>query len=873
MARELEIAVTADTSQAEQALGRFEQRLDGIANSASPAARAVEQLEEKISKSELSFKRQEEAVTGSSQSLVAMALRVVGGPTAIATALAYGARKAVDFADSIDDVAKSSKMGSDAVQTLGFIASKNAASFDQIATASTELGRRLSSGMPAAVQAMQSLGLSVDALLAMKPEDRFRAVGIAIAGVKDPARQAELAFDATGRGGKELLGVFADLRDGAEKHAPKMSSAYVEAGAAVSDAIDLMIAKGKTWLAQMALFPVVAAREMGKMAGEVKESFSLVGMFSGVTGPGGFLNFRNRMMGGGFSAADPNGAATPKPGGVYGPELPDGWWAIENHRLANEEARRKRQAELARAPFVRPELMGETDWTQYSLLQAGWYNAAGRIPGIGPTSFPGWAPFSGTREGGLPMVSYADMSVPMNRPNVSRGSWLQGAGGRFLGAGLSAAASFIPGMNNQGSMIGSSFGSALGSIKGVAGALGSFAPFLGPIAGIAGGLIGKLFSGGEGKQTKKERDSFIDDFGGMDELQKVADKVGFSLDKMLSTKKVADFQAEVTRLEQAMGAFDAKVNAANEELATMKGQLADTQGELDGVLSKASDMGYNFDKSGNLVSVNFQKMKEVADKYKISIDQLGPAFQQQRLSDMAKEIINDFTLLNLGGTQTGTILEGMSPKINELVNQSVKYGTEIPANMKPWIEDLIRTGKLTDENGTKVTDLSKIKFGEPVATEYEKIQGAVKELIAKMGDLITKIADMTTKIDEMTRPRTVDIGFNVAPMPDLSELDGYTEQMSRGGVVPFPKYLSAGGFIPRGTDTVPAMLTPGEGVLRREAVSRLMRGDWPQGGGGLSVSIDSITVGTFDSEADAETKLGRALVKGLKRRGVRLQAA
>jgi hypothetical protein len=43
-----------------------------------------------------------------------------------------------------------------------------------------------------------------------------------------------------------------------------------------------------------------------------------------------------------------------------------------------------------------------------------------------------------------------------------------------------------------------------------------------------------------------------------------------------------------------------------------------------------------------------------------------------------------------------------------------------------------------------------------------------------------------------------------------------TELMANGGMV----YASRGIFVPRGTDTVPAMLTPGEFVVRREAVQR-----------------------------------------------------
>jgi hypothetical protein len=43
-----------------------------------------------------------------------------------------------------------------------------------------------------------------------------------------------------------------------------------------------------------------------------------------------------------------------------------------------------------------------------------------------------------------------------------------------------------------------------------------------------------------------------------------------------------------------------------------------------------------------------------------------------------------------------------------------------------------------------------------------------------------------------------------------------TRQMARGGVV----YANRGIFVPRGTDTVPAMLTPGEFVVNRGAVNR-----------------------------------------------------
>jgi len=52
---------------------------------------------------------------------------------------------------------------------------------------------------------------------------------------------------------------------------------------------------------------------------------------------------------------------------------------------------------------------------------------------------------------------------------------------------------------------------------------------------------------------------------------------------------------------------------------------------------------------------------------------------------------------------------------------------------------------------------------------------------------------------------------------DLSRgITGGTQTVSHGGMI----YADRGIFVPRGTDTVPAMLTPGEFVVRKDAVNR-----------------------------------------------------
>jgi hypothetical protein len=69
--------------------------------------------------------------------------------------------------------------------------------------------------------------------------------------------------------------------------------------------------------------------------------------------------------------------------------------------------------------------------------------------------------------------------------------------------------------------------------------------------------------------------------------------------------------------------------------------------------------------------------------------------------------------------------------------------------------------------------------------------GIVKEFFGKVGDAIDSVGG-----------KAFTQGFS-----DVGRSIGF----ANGGVV--PKYAASGMFVPRGTDTVPAMLTPGERVL------------------------------------------------------------
>lgn len=105
---------------------------------------------------------------------------------------------------------------------------------------------------------------------------------------------------------------------------------------------------------------------------------------------------------------------------------------------------------------------------------------------------------------------------------------------------------------------------------------------------------------------------------------------------------------------------------------------------------------------------------------------------------------------------------------------------------------------------------------------------AIKNLLAGLAKAIVQAA--------ILRAITTAFGFSGGGVVSGGWGSAVTSGFARGGVV--PAYAANGMFVPRGTDTVPAMLTPGEIVLPR-AVSQAILGGRasvvPAGGEGTSI--------------------------------------
>lgn len=327
-----------------------------------------------------------------------------------------------------------------------------------------------------------------------------------------------------------------------------------------------------------------------------------------------------------------------------------------------------------------------------------------------------------------------------------------------------------------------------GAINAVLPGLGSL---LGPLAGKIGSALKSAF--GLGTAGRDLVEQFASTFGGFDALHKKLGELGGAGEQLwiTLTQGVGKNNPEQAKaaIDAINGAFDKQKTLANDALGLLS-QIADLNAgrlpsSLDPYVQKLKDIGgltgSQIDLLKGLSSegeVDWKKMRDVAGKYGIDLANLGPQFQSSRLHESAQTLFDDFRLLVDNGADVGSVLGGMSGKISDLVNDSMKFGIDIPGNFKPLIEKLINSGQLIDANGNKITDVNKLKFGGDLTSSLDA-------LADKLGKLIDVLANkIPSAIDQLSQKHvTIPIDLDVSgELPDGSHI----EKFATGGIVRKP---------------------------------------------------------------------------------------
>lgn len=295
---------------------------------------------------------------------------------------------------------------------------------------------------------------------------------------------------------------------------------------------------------------------------------------------------------------------------------------------------------------------------------------------------------------------------------------------------------------------GAAQGAAFGSQFGPYGAL------IGGVAGFALGWIGDTRRAAA--ETKKLRESFIDAKGGMDELQYAADKAGISLDKLFSTKNPKELAKVIKDLENSFN------------LNRIRQDFIDSQGGLEALKFKAEEAGISLDKlfdttnalelqdviKGIIDQLDTQKeaqrlLNEAIDRYGITIEELGPKFAQQKLDEMAMQLLRDYELLIAAGVSNDTVLTKMAGDFSILAQNALKTGAAIPEALRGPLQRLIELGLLTGEDGEKLKSLEGINF-------EDNLNKSIKDVIAAIRDLVNALKGIPPVVNSRVN---VDINY------------------------------------------------------------------------------------------------------------------
>jgi TP901 family phage tail tape measure protein len=218
-------------------------------------------------------------------------------------------------------------------------------------------------------------------------------------------------------------------------------------------------------------------------------------------------------------------------------------------------------------------------------------------------------------------------------------------------------------------------------------------------------------------------------------------------------------------------------------------------------------------------------LEAAIQRYGFSIEQLGPAMQKQRLDEQAKQLLNDWRLLIGAGIAVGDVNSKMSGSMRDYLALAKRTGQEVPAAMKPILQSMIDQGILLDENGNAFTDLGQlgISFAETMTAGFDRVVAKLDDLLRGLGLLPPALDDVTNHLPSGSEPGGTEDTEPRGPgsgRPEYAATGGFVralgvQHFDVGGWVKASGWREPWTFAKRGSDTVPAMLTPGELILNQ----------------------------------------------------------
>ena len=217
------------------------------------------------------------------------------------------------------------------------------------------------------------------------------------------------------------------------------------------------------------------------------------------------------------------------------------------------------------------------------------------------------------------------------------------------------------------------------------------------------------------------------------------------------------------------------------------------------------------------------------------------ALTEEAFAQLGATIDDAFNKLTSQGVSAADAIKLMQPQLQELWELEKDFGYSVDAATQELIDQAVAAGEVGEKHRSiqeQMLDLQKQElavleaigkaFGVTIPNDISKTGAAFDKLGNKIDNAVAQIPDSIH----------IPVRFDIPEGPDNNPTGGRPIPFEAGG----PVYAAGGYFRPRGTDTVPAMLSPGEFVVSRRGVQSagmpalrsINRGQAPSGGGSVT---------------------------------------
>jgi len=313
--------------------------------------------------------------------------------------------------------------------------------------------------------------------------------------------------------------------------------------------------------------------------------------------------------------------------------------------------------------------------------------------------------------------SLGPLSVMFNKNATAAQQW--GAAVQSAAAMASGAMDIWSASANKGSTAANALSGAVAGAR--AGA--SFGLYGAAAGAAAGAIVGFTRSLDDGREAIEQ---FANRQGGFDRLHQQLSELGAegeamwkSLTQGIKRGDLEGANREILRVQQALSDMAAKAQHDFEWAAS----------QAEKAFKDAADAA----KAAAQEELDVQEELRAAIKeYGFTIDELGPKWRQQELDIQATKLLRTYDLLVASGIDVAVVQGRMSDSILEYFHNAMRTGATIPETWRPLLESLAKAGKLTDEAGNKIEDLSGITFSKALGEQLDSIADKLQRIIDKI---------------------------------------------------------------------------------------------------------------------------------------------